>query len=420
MAYIAGYMVRWLFLVVTILSVSCVMASGIPWTWLRWIVIAFIAAVSFGLLQCYAPPRFTVWMKTGSLFDGGSGSAVPVGSGWSFLLNKHAPRGRVLHTRHMRGIDQNGMWGAGTRIKDVQAYLLARGQTMASYPSVENGTLGGWIASGSHGSGGTLWTPQFLRIRVRNLETNEERFCEPKEIFNDDLPFDEHKFLILDVQVRSVDNIWCKKSAFKIQSAVDATIFRTRPSHLRMLQIGRRGTMALLWTPLEAEDLDISHVDPHLFSQFGLWFQADILAILQSNRARSADWFDFPVEPAANYESRIRLADANRFTPEPLLLTTPIGLAFVNFEVFIINYEIDALTLWRLCEALSDMFTRRVGGRCELRCGKTRLFLDFVITSWSQPSDVFATLLKTLGQVSIRLHRGKAQVETFPFVKLQK
>jgi hypothetical protein len=214
------------------------------------------------------------------------------------MLNKRAPRGRVLHTTHMRGIDQNGMWGAGTRIKDVQSYLVARGQTMASYPSIENGTLGGWIASGSHGSGGTLWTPQFARIRVRNLDTAVERICEPKEIFNDDLPFGEHKYLILDVEVRSVDNIWCKKSAFKLQSAADATIFLTRPSHLRMLQIGRRGTIALLWTPLDTDD--VHHTDPHIFSQFGLWFQADVLAILQSSWARCADWFDFPVEPAAN------------------------------------------------------------------------------------------------------------------------
>ena len=95
-------------------------------------------------------------------------------------------------------------------------------------------------------------------------------------------------------------------------------------------------------------------------------------------------------------------------------LLIPIGLAFVNFEVFAFVDITDDL-LDRVCEALCDMFNETVYGRCELRCGGSKLFLDFVITRSSPVSTVFATLFGVLGNIKVRLHRGKAQVDTVPF-----
>ena len=107
---------------------------------------------------------------------------VPVGGGWSFFLNKTPLVGRPIYAS--RGLRASGRFGAGTRIKTLQKRLVRSGQTLYSYPSIENGTLGGWIASGSHGSGGTLWKPSIGSILVRDLRTQEEFVTDPKRIFH--------------------------------------------------------------------------------------------------------------------------------------------------------------------------------------------------------------------------------------------
>lgn len=358
---------------------------------------------------------FSTFVRTRTFFDKDK-VPVPVGAGWSFYLNKYV--GGPVVACELEGLQPNGRWGAATRIKDIQAALRQKHLTMTSYPSIENGTLGGWIASGSHGSGGSRWKPNFDVIRVKHLPTGKVFDTHYKDIFNDDTSISEcRKYLILEVEVHPVDDVWCKKVAFKLSSVADADAYLHDDSYLCMMQIGRRGTMILMWTPLAEEDAErITHVDPHLGSQFGLWLQADVLSILQSSDARAKEWFHFPVEPVANYESKVRLGDANAFTLEPPMLLTPIGLAFINFEVFVLDVRVSADALFKLCNDLSDMFTHNVKGRCELRGGNGKLFLDFVIVRTARVQVVFEQLLQSLGPQKIRLHKGKAQVDTFPYI----
>lgn len=332
-----------------------------------------------------------------------------VGGAWSFFLNKNRAK-NVLFTHHMKGRYPSGRWGAGTYIKDVQKYLKKENKTLTSHPSIENGTLGGWIASGSHGSGGTLWKSSFGSIRVWNQLTNEIFESDPKQIFNDQVSMQEtQQFIILDVEVKPVDDVWTQKYVFKMNSVENAQTFLEKDSYLRMLQIGARGIMGLMWIP--PEDDDFSHVDPHFFSQKGLWLQADVMSIFQNSASREKDWFDWPIEPQKNYQSKIKLSDANKFTPEPPLLLTSIGLAFVNFEIYVLDYSIDSIILFSLANALCDVFRDKCQGRCELRCGKTKVFLDIVVLRGTDPAPLFATVKQELGEgIEIVLHKGKAQV----------
>ena len=67
---------------------------------------------------------------------------------------------------------------------------------------------------------------------------------------------------------------------------------------------------------------------------------------------------------------------------------------------------------------LSDLFGESVMGRCELRCGANKLLLDFVVARTTAVSLIFERLFRVLGSVKVRLHKGKAQVDTFPFLRL--
>lgn len=342
---------------------------------------------------------------------------IPVGAGWSFYLNKSHVNGKVLLTHDMAGLQSNGRWGSGTRIKDVQKSLTSSGLTLTSYPSSESGTLGGWIASGSHGSGGTLWKSNFDRITVKDLYTGQTFDAHVKDIFNDRKTIDEqHRYLIMDVEIYPVENVWCKKQAYKINEIADVAFFLKTESYLRMVQVGKRGIMGLLWTPLDVDPDTIDHTDPHFGSQVGLWIQADLLSIVQSSKSRYEDWFEFPVEPKRNFTSKIRLSDANAFTCESPNVATPIGLLFRNFEVFVLEYTITDDVLFKLCNAIADVFTLHVNGRCEVRCGKSKLFLDFVVLRTDNFTAIFETILSVLGPVEIVLHKGKAQVDTYPFI----
>ena len=61
------------------------------------------------------------------------------------------------------------------------------------------------------------------------------------------------------------------------------------------------------------------------------------------------------------------------------------------------------------------MFTTKVTGRCELRCGKDVLFMDFVALRGSDHKILFSNLVKVFGpHATVALHRGKAQVDLAP------
>ena len=110
----------------------------------------------------------------------------------------------------------------------------------------------------------------------------------------------------------------------------------------------------------------------------------------------------------------MRLADASHYTPEPGMLTTPLGLLWLNFEVYVLGYNAEPGGLSRLSADLRAFF-EGVRGRCELRLGKTILFLDFNLYRTMDVPAVFGLLFKHVGMYKIVLHRGKAQVDVSPF-----
>lgn len=412
MMYTITYMIRYtIFLLVFIALLQILLrASGVD----RIAVTCTLILYSYLIFFSHA---FSSWMRTPTSMMNRPNIPIPIGTGWSFYLNKIYASPKLLTTRHMNGLQSNGRWGAGTLIKEIQSFYKKRNQSLSSYPSVENGTIGGWVASGSHGSGGTLWKPNFGKITVKDLEKNTIMDVNYNDIFHRKASIQDcRKYLILDVEVNPHPNHWCKKIILKILSVEDCHEFLTTPTYLRMLQIGKRGIMALLWTPLPEEDMNLEHVEPKFGSQLSLWVQADVLSKFQSSSARDKDWFDFPVALKDQLVSRIQLADANSFTFEPPIALTPIGLAFINFEVFVLDFTIDDALLFKLSNEISDLFTRDIQGRCELRGGNKILFLDFVILRHCKYVHIFNLLFNVLGPVKIALHRGKAQVDTFPFL----
>ncbi len=343
------------------------------------------------------------------------GQQVPVGSGWSFFLNKHRLQGLPVFAPS--GRQTSGRWGAGTKIKHLQRALLKEGLTLSSYPSIENGTIGAWIASGSHGSGGTLWKPNFGQLLVRDLETDDEFMTDVKTLFHKEASIaDCRRYLILEVEITAHPNVWCKRVADKMKTEIDYRSFMVEPSYLRMLQIGQRGIMRILWLPLKAGEEDGTDIYPVSVSQLAFWLQADIFSILHSANAKDKDWFNWPVRPRKRLLSRIRLSDANRFTQEPSALTSPIGLFWVNFEVFVLQYNATPEGLHQISEALRHLF-ETLRGRCELRLGANILFLDFNVARSVDTRRIFDLLHGFLHPNKIVLHRGKAQVDTFPFLR---
>jgi hypothetical protein len=330
-----------------------------------------------------------------------------VGSGWSFFLNK-GRHDNLCRLKLPCGLLENGRWGAMTKIKDLQKVLVSKGQTLFSYPSIENGTLGGWIASGSHGSGGTLWRSSFGKVKVWDRKTNDVFDANIQDIFGKDKKIDEiEQYVIIDVEILPHENVLCNKSAFKINKIEDCRHFLEKKSYLRMLQIGRRGIMALLWIPIENY---LVHMDPHFGSRTGLYFQADILSIIQSNKARSKEWFEFPLEDEEIFSSKMRLSEANRFTLEPSWFTILFGLLYKNFELFVFDISLTPEQLFYISNRLSDMFTKDFHGRCELRCGKTILFLDICLWYNQCHEKCFEHIMELVGkQYKVKLHRGKFQ-----------
>jgi hypothetical protein len=360
---------------------------------------------------CVAPPR-----RREEEEEEGEKEAPPqpyrtvVGSGWSFFLQQRAAPCDFLRVR--RGpAARPGWWYAGSTIGEVQRALRARGLTLSAHPSVQNGTLGGWIASGSHGSGGTLWRPNFGALRILDQATGDT--SEVAAFPDDD---DARRYAILEVELTPHPDAWCRKRVFKANTVDDYETWLRAPSYLRLLQVGRRGVMALLWEPMDPERDARLREDPRVGSMLGLWLQSDILSILQSDAARHAPWFVFPVGSRATFQSRIRLSDANHYTMEPTTLTTPIGLAFVNYEAFLHDVSLDGATLRRLCERLADVFAADVRGRCEIRYGGAKLMLDLNVARWTpHHRAIFEAVRDVLGDdVRVRLHRGKSDVDTAP------
>ena len=291
--------------------------------------------------------------------------------------------------------------------------MTKQGRTLASHPSVKTSTLGGWIFSNSHGSGGTLWTPQFKKVKILDQKNNQESIVLPNVFFNPHKTLQEQRrYVIKEVEVQHVENVLTMKSAYKMKNEGDVHTFLTDPSYLRLAQIGRRGTLFILWKPCDHENTQAIHTDPHFLSKISLWFQADVLSAWQG-KSKSQDWFDFPVEPQDKWTSYVKLNNANDFTPAPISFLGLSVFGYKNFEVFV-DIKVTSKLVYTVCRAV-EVIMLKVKGRCELRCGNNKLFLDFGVPMNADVGIIFRSMKKIIGNKSIQLHKGKAQVCTLPF-----
>ena len=182
-----------------VLGASAAVLPEVPW-------IVSMALVAMGVVAWLFVPWFHPWLRAQPRAC--VARPVVVGGGWSFFLAKTRAEGfRRVAAGHIEG----DWWHAGTTIREVQRRLISVGRTMASHPSVMSGTLGGWIFSNAHGSGGTLWTPQFDSVRVHDRETGESFVVSPKRLFSAAVPLaTQRRYDILAVKVRSVENVVCQ------------------------------------------------------------------------------------------------------------------------------------------------------------------------------------------------------------------
>jgi hypothetical protein len=322
---------------------------------------------------------------------------IVIGGGWSFFLNKKPSYSHEYDVK--QGRISKDWWYAGTTIGKVQEILAKENQTLASHPSVKTSTLGGWIFSNSHGSGGTLWKPQFKSVKVEDQESGEILIRDPKQLFDAKKTIEEQRrFIIKEVEISSVPNKMTFRTVFKMNTEQDAFDFLNEESYIRFCQIGKRGTMCLLWTPSGALEAEKSRI-----GKLSLWFQADVLSAWQKKSSHS--WFPWPVQPVEKWNRVVSLKEANDFTPSPFPLFASFALGYKNFELFI-DYTIEYKQLFRLCKKLETLL---IDSRCELRCGKNRLFLDFGCPIWFDTKPLIELLQKEFKNTNMWIHKGKYQ-----------
>jgi hypothetical protein len=296
-------------------------------------------------------------------------------------------------------------FGAGTTISTVQRVLRSRGQTLAGTPSISTATLGGWIFSGSHGSGGELWTPTVKSITVYDQSSGRTLRDVPKRLcFGDDRTIDEQrKYMILSVRVSPVDDVLVQRSAFDVVDISSARRFMSKDTHLRMIFVDSSQALAFTWTRTTGLS---SETGPSLCPPW-------LAVILPSFASRRL--------PRSSFCRVQRLSSANDFAPTPPLLGDAFAFLFVNFELFI-RRTLSADTLILLVRELRELFScGEAVGRCEVRYGKGKLFLDFALrrrllhTLERDIARVVERVRRVFGvDVSISVHKGKYQCSIDP------
>ena len=111
------------------------------------------------------------------------------------------------------------------------------------------------------------------------------------------------------------------------------------------------------------------------------------------------------------WRKRMTLQAANAFAPAPpFWIATSAMWTHTNFEIFITE-PTTARLIWTICHRFRALFASgAIRGRMELRFGKSKQFLDFDLVGRSE-AHVFDLVREIYGRnVTMQLHRGKAQV----------
>lgn len=333
--------------------------------------------------------------RAGGLVPTCTGKRVVLGGGWSWILRRRIRPPNSIVCRRGRCSTQ-GWWHSGTTIREVQETLSREeGRTLAGHPSILSATLGGWIGSRSHGTGGSLWTPTMGRIVVEDVANDSARRTLPsKGHVNID------SMVVREVELLSVPNVVCERRVSYLVSERDVSkhLFEAH-THLRAIFVDKFQSLCITWVPTQDQTVQSGVDFPPL------WLMTALPA--SARRGLNAD----------GWTRRMTLRDASAFGPEPSFLIATAAIAtHTNFEVFVTESSTPHL-IWRICSAFQTLFDQTsLRGRMELRFGRSVQFIDVDILRWSGNTDaVFETLYDIYGpNVRFTLHPGKAQVPVPP------
>lgn len=328
---------------------------------------------------------------------------LPVGGGWSSYLNKKIFTKKQFFMRKLSGRYENGNWGAGTTIGTLQAALAKENKTVTSHPSIMGATLGGWIFTNAHGGGGELWKPTIGRVVV--YDTHECKVItinKKEELFNDSKTIEQQRrYIVLEAEIKPVDNVTCFQQAFVINSEEDARRFFSKSTYLRVIFINSSESLCLTWS--DNKDAYTNYL--------GYLFPPGIFA------TKVMPHFLTCCIPKYVWNKKVSLRYANHSAGfDPPYFTGVFAYLFTNVEVFLI-VPLDSARLYSICEKLKVLL-KKTGGRCEVRYEVSKLFLDFSINSQDY-STVFQELYKMFDSTTrVTIHKGKYQVPTFPMKQI--
>lgn len=339
---------------------------------------------------------------------------VIIGGGVSSVLRKEAlPDGKPMFAKS--GRSNADWWYAGTPIWKVRQALVQEGKTILSHPSYASATLGGWIFTNSHGSGGSLWRSSFSRYKIEEQNVEDGTIIktftttDKSKFFGDSIGEEEaRRFIIQEVEIIPTENVFVQRKAFDLELPDDFKHFLTSQTYVRLIIINAHVMTAFVWEPTLKANTEGNLLTETFFPPW--------LASISPSRL-------FAFVPRQWWHRSMRLDIASEFgprEPNPLPLLSAAFLAFSflydNFEVFV-KCNVSPRLLCTICTAIQKEFkSGYLRGRCEVRCGSKKLFLDFALTSErSHVRRVFELIANTLGKNAlVSLHRGKLRVNTCP------
>lgn len=369
----------------TVLPV-CLLVVGLAWWWQAYLVLAGYVLLFLAFERARRVGR--AWLAPRVCGQ----KKVVLGGGWSWVLGDGAPPNYTLTERGPSASD--GWWHAGTTIGEVTRRAARDGKTLAGHPSILTATLGGWVATQSHGTGGSLWTPTIGRLMVEE-ESGRLRMLSSKRLFQPGM-------IVREVELFFVDNAMCEQrvSYLTSEEQVKEVLFDT-PTYLRAIFVDRHQAMSVTWTRPSSSSSRRSVVLPPFW----------LMTALPASWRRGLD--------TGRWTRRMTLRQANAFAPTPpFFLATPAMRLHLNFELFVTEPTTPSL-IWRLSTRLREVF-RDACGRVEIRFGAGKQFLDFdLLRVQATPS-----LLHRIGElvrevygrnVKVELHPGKANVRDLLF-----
>ena len=337
------------------------------------------------------------------------GKVQVVSHAWSFYLTKLRAigSGNRVWTLKYTGEKEDGRWRAGTTVAALKRTLAARGRALAQNPSMEFLSLGSWISTASHGHPGT-WTDSVesgpldwvSSARVVNLQNGEITDDSPVQLLRKfaTLAQDRSKYLVIDVQVRDVENFTVQRYARSVDS-LEATAQWLEGTHLRLMFIGSFGALGVIWNALEPEaDVSRLHMHPHCCSSFCFWLTADFFATLPFS------WMG----NLARFDGLATLGGANSsINPAfyPVFTIWPQICCVYNLELFIPWIQTPE-RLWKLVNSVQQ-FHANYGGRSEIRVARGTLFVDLSLRSRHAFSIFFSLLKSKHGIDRAAQHLGK-------------